>query len=184
MRRKLPTSIDLRFGEALKSDDSYQQSNNTYSELSRLIRSVDSLIVTQPSELSRLLGDMASSASNASNIVESVVEYCVFDFSDSDSNLAALGALDDVVMGGVSQGSFFVRDEQAIFAGNVSTDNSGGFSSVRTKNFDPPFDFEGWQGLRLWVKGDGSAISLFRAIAADGTLQLISTVLIRLPVPG
>ncbi|MGB7087551.1 MAG: CIA30 family protein, partial [Phormidesmis sp.] len=75
------------------------------------------------------------------------------------------GALDDVVMGGVSQGSFFLRrsaqqangspTQAAVFAGEVSTDNSGGFSSVRTQNFDPPFNFSGWTGMRLQVKGDG-----------------------------
>ena len=84
----------------------------------------------------------------------------VFDFSKPDCDLSAWGALDDVVMGGVSQGQVaLVNDSQAeqhmVFAGVVSTDNSGGFSSVRTQNFEPPFDFSGWLGLRLKVKGDG-----------------------------
>jgi len=121
----------------------------------RLIRTVDSLIVIKPPDLTRLFEDMQDSADKSLNITENVVESCVFDFSDPSCDLAAWGALDDVVMGGVSQGSFFLRDEQAVFAGNVSTDNSGGFSSVRTQNFEPPFDFEGWQGMRLRVKGDG-----------------------------
>lgn len=84
----------------------------------------------------------------------------VFDFSELDCDLSAWGALDDVVMGGVSQGQLFLEnrgqaDQRAVFAGVVSTENSGGFSSVRTQNFEPPFNFSGWLGLRLEVKGDG-----------------------------
>ncbi len=134
LRKKLPASVDLCADEAIKSGDLYQQPDTRFSELTRLIRSVDSLIVIQPSELSRLLENTAISANNSSNITDNAVEYCVFDFSNPNCDLAAWGALDDVVMGGVSQGSFFLRDQQAVFAGNVSTDNSGGFSSVRTKN--------------------------------------------------
>ncbi len=100
----------------------------------------------------------------------------VFDFSDLDCDLSMWGALDDVVMGGVSQGSFFLKDrqtndqtsnQQAVFAGNVSTDNSGGFSSVRTQNFEPPFDFSDWEGIGLRVKGDGNRYK-FIARNSDG----------------
>lgn len=104
----------------------------------------------------------------------------VFDFSDLDCDLSMWGALDDVVMGGVSQGSFFLKNrqpnnqtnnqtsnQQAVFAGNVSTDNSGGFSSVRTQNFEPPFDFSGWEGIGLRVKGDGNRYK-FIARNSDG----------------
>ncbi len=84
----------------------------------------------------------------------------VFDFSEPGCDLSAWGELDDVVMGGVSQGRLYLAspnqaDQQAVFAGVVSTDNSGGFSSVRTQNFEPPFNFSGWSGMRLEVKGDG-----------------------------
>ncbi len=84
----------------------------------------------------------------------------VFDFSEPGCDLSAWGELDDVVMGGVSQGRLYLAnpdqaDQQAVFAGVVSTDNSGGFSSVRTQNFEPPFNFSGWLGMRLKVKGDG-----------------------------
>ncbi|EDX83969.1 Complex I intermediate-associated protein 30 [Synechococcus sp. PCC 7335] len=84
----------------------------------------------------------------------------IFDFSKPGCNLAAWGALDDVVMGGVSQGQIALvnsgqPDQHVVFAGVVSTENSGGFSSVRTQNFEPAFDFSGWLGLQLAVKGDG-----------------------------
>jgi len=107
----------------------------------------------ETAEISAVLTQLAEE--RRGQVVESV-----FDFSEPGCDLSAWGALDDVVMGGVSQGQLFLEnpgkpDQQAVFAGVVSTENSGGFSSVRTQNFDPPFNFAGWLGLRLDVKGDG-----------------------------
>jgi hypothetical protein len=65
------------------------------------------------------------------------------------------GAVDDVVMGGVSSSNLILKEKIAIFTGRVSTDNNGGFVSVRTKNFTPPWDLSSYQGIRLRVKGDG-----------------------------
>ena len=155
LREKLIASVDVLSDEAIVSNRLYQQPNTISSELIRLIRTVDSLIVIQPSNLTKLLEDTQNLAGKPLNIAENVVECCIFDFSTPRNDLAAWGALDDVVMGGVSKGCFFSGDQTAVFAGNVSTDNSGGFSSVRTQNFEPPFDFEGWRGVRLRVKGDG-----------------------------
>lgn len=159
LRKQLPSSIDLISSEAAHetADASglYDQANTQSSELPQLIRSVDSLVVVQPSELLSLWEDLGSLVDDFLGIGGKPVERCVFNFSDPGFDLSAWGALDDVVMGGISQGSFFLRDRQAVFAGNVSTDNSGGFSSVRTRNFEPPFDLSGWKGMRLRVKGDG-----------------------------
>ncbi|MBW4519327.1 MAG: CIA30 family protein [Scytolyngbya sp. HA4215-MV1] len=65
------------------------------------------------------------------------------------------GALDDVVMGGVSASSFQLQQGAALFTGNVSIANSGGFASVRTRNFEPPLNLSGSTGLELRVQGDG-----------------------------
>jgi hypothetical protein len=65
------------------------------------------------------------------------------------------GAVDDVVMGGVSNSQIMPSSEGAIFTGNVSTDNSGGFASVRTRNFEPELDLSAYLGIKLKVKGDG-----------------------------
>ncbi|MHC5832301.1 MAG: CIA30 family protein, partial [Nostoc sp.] len=70
-------------------------------------------------------------------------------------------ALDDVVMGGVSASNIQLVENTALFAGNVSTANSGGFASVRTKNFDPPFNLSDYQGVKLRVKGDGQRYKIF-----------------------
>ncbi|UWX58781.1 CIA30 family protein [Chlorobaculum sp. MV4-Y] len=69
--------------------------------------------------------------------------------------------VDDVVMGGVSDSAMqLTPDGIAVFAGNLSLENSGGFASVRTvlaqRNYA---DFD---GFRIRVKGDGKRYS-FRA---------------------
>jgi uncharacterized protein YbjT (DUF2867 family) len=79
------------------------------------------------------------------------------------------GALDDVVMGGVSAssmvyssavaggngGSSSTTKPAAIFRGVVSTANRGGFASVRSRNFDPPVDVSAYDGIEMVVRGDG-----------------------------
>ncbi|MGF1460760.1 MAG: CIA30 family protein [Leptolyngbyaceae cyanobacterium] len=84
-------------------------------------------------------------------------EYALFDFRTT--NTAGLqeiwGAVDDVVMGGVSASGMGLLPGYARFSGTVSTANSGGFASVRTRNFEPPFNLQGWQGIRLVLRGDG-----------------------------
>ncbi len=84
-------------------------------------------------------------------------EKVIFDFSNDSNDLSNIwGAVDDVVMGGVSESGIRHIDGQAIFSGNVSTNNSGGFASVRTRNFDPPIDLAVYDGIELRVRGDGN----------------------------
>jgi uncharacterized protein YbjT (DUF2867 family) len=78
------------------------------------------------------------------------------------SSAARWGALDDVVMGGVSESSIVFSQSAGengrpamVFRGNVSTSNSGGFVSVRCKNFDPALDLAAYGGLRLRLLGNG-----------------------------
>ncbi|MEB3211162.1 MAG: CIA30 family protein [Leptolyngbyaceae bacterium] len=81
----------------------------------------------------------------------------VFDFRSSDSDIESIwGAVDDVVMGGVSQSGLTNTAEGALFSGVVSTNNSGGFASVRTRNFEPPLNLQGYTGIELRVRGDGN----------------------------
>lgn len=80
----------------------------------------------------------------------------LFDFSRSDLDLPEIwGAVDDVVMGGVSQSRLELGRESANFTGQVSTANSGGFASVRTRNLSPAIDLSAFSGIELRVKGDG-----------------------------
>jgi uncharacterized protein YbjT (DUF2867 family) len=71
------------------------------------------------------------------------------------------GAVDDVVMGGVSESGIRLETNYAIFSGNVSTENSGGFASVRTRNFHPSLNLSNYEGIELRVKGDGQRYKLF-----------------------
>ncbi|MBD2580584.1 CIA30 family protein [Oscillatoria sp. FACHB-1406] len=80
----------------------------------------------------------------------------LFDFRQPTADLAAIwGAVDDVVMGGVSESNLRFVNDCAVFAGNVSVANSGGFASVRNRNFSPPLDLSSYEGIQLRVKGDG-----------------------------
>lgn len=79
----------------------------------------------------------------------------IFDFSQSGDIGQLWGAVDDVVMGGVSTSGLRHEAGVALFTGTVSTANSGGFASVRTRNFEPPLNLSAHQGLELRVKGDG-----------------------------
>lgn len=97
------------------------------------------------------------------NLVETAAKYLppagkklLFDFANPSTELKdTWGAVDDVVMGGVSQSQIQLVEGTALFAGNVSTANSGGFASVRTKNFTPAFNLSGYEGVELRLRGDG-----------------------------
>lgn len=152
-----------------------ERAPETSPTLSQWVAMADTVVVFDADGLSRLMAVLSprlmasGESSSAEGSISPLVEQCVFDFESAACDLSPWGSLDDVVMGGVSQGSFFLKKtsedtelsasekpaQVAIFAGQISTDNSGGFSSVRTRNFEPPFDFAGWHGLRLRVKGDG-----------------------------
>lgn len=103
------------------------------------------------------------------NLVDTAANYLpqadvrtIFDFTQPSENLKNIwGALDDVVMGGVSASNMQFTENTALFSGNVSTENSGGFASVRTKNFDPSINLAGYEGVELKVKGDGKRYKLF-----------------------
>lgn len=69
--------------------------------------------------------------------------------------------VDDVVMGGRSQGSFTVSEEgHGVFYGRVSLENYGGFSSVRQSIGD--VDISGHGSFVIRLKGDGKSFQ-FRA---------------------
>lgn len=84
-------------------------------------------------------------------------EKPIFDFTNPTQDIKEIwGALDDVVMGGVSESFVQLTSDGALFTGNVSTANSGGFTSIRTRLLDPPLDLSAYDGIQLRVKGDGN----------------------------
>jgi Complex I intermediate-associated protein 30 (CIA30) len=86
----------------------------------------------------------------------------LFDFTDGRPEVAqSWGAVDDVVMGGVSASGLKMSSNCAIFTGDISTENSGGFASIRTRNFEPALDLSNYQGISVRVRGDGKRYKLF-----------------------
>ena len=62
--------------------------------------------------------------------------------------------VDDIVMGGKSQGQFYINDQgKGVFHGNVSLENNGGFSSLRHRL--KPLQIDGYSKIDLYIKGDG-----------------------------
>jgi Complex I intermediate-associated protein 30 (CIA30) len=113
----------------------------------------------EPSHLTAILIDAGDTTPAFIQALQTMPlgEYPLFDFTQYSSNLKEVwGALDDVVMGGVSESSIRFKEAIAEFSGHVSTANSGGFASVRTRNFDPAIDLSAYEGIALRVKGDGN----------------------------
>jgi len=80
-------------------------------------------------------------------------ETILFDF-DGDRPGAAWRAVNDNVMGGVSKGGpQFPGDGTMVFAGTLSLENNGGFSSIRTQ--PKRRDLSGYDGLAVRIRGDG-----------------------------
>ena len=76
----------------------------------------------------------------------------LFSFSNVEDKDGWL-IVNDGVMGGLSKGRFEITDDNAIFSGNVSTDNNGGFTMIRNQ-FDQKSLAE-YESFILEIKGDG-----------------------------
>ncbi len=78
----------------------------------------------------------------------------VTDFTDISDEAERWRGVDDTVMGGVSEGEFYVtQQDTGVFRGTLSLENNGGFSSARRASGD--YDFSNASELSLRVKGDG-----------------------------
>ena len=76
----------------------------------------------------------------------------LFDFHTL-TNIAVWQVVNDDVMGGVSASSFGQTNGVAIFQGEVSMENNGGFASVRS--LPARHDIAGCDAFVLRVRGDG-----------------------------
>jgi monofunctional biosynthetic peptidoglycan transglycosylase len=62
--------------------------------------------------------------------------------------------VNDGVMGGLSQGKIVLSDSNtAIFQGNISLENNGGFASTRT--LPRQYQLDNFAGIEIRVRGDG-----------------------------
>lgn len=137
---------------------------------SRLTPTATALALANPPQMSRISNaravtwvgtseDEASLQAQLETFKTTAVseEFPLFEFhAENTAHLQEVwGAVDDVVMGGASASGLSLQKGFARFAGNVSTANSGGFASIRSRNFEPAFDLSDWQEVRLVLKGDG-----------------------------
>ncbi len=82
----------------------------------------------------------------------------LFDFSGADA-AKNWQAVNDGVMGGVSEGKFQIVDKKTLeFLGTLSLENNGGFASVRTKAKE--LGLEKGDTVVARVRGDGREYSL------------------------
>jgi monofunctional biosynthetic peptidoglycan transglycosylase len=79
-------------------------------------------------------------------------ERTLFDFTTTTS-VPAWQIVNDDVMGGVSSSRFGVSNGMAVFRGEVSLENNGGFASVRS--LPSRHDLAGCDALLIRVRGDG-----------------------------
>lgn len=83
--------------------------------------------------------------------------YTLVDFS-ATSPMPEWYAVNDGVMGGESRGGPAILEGQLVFSGQISLENNGGFSSVKSSGH--AFDLSAFHALRLRVKGDGRSYQL------------------------
>jgi NADH dehydrogenase [ubiquinone] 1 alpha subcomplex assembly factor 1 len=76
----------------------------------------------------------------------------LFDFSDPEIT-ELFQPIGDQVMGGISVGRMGQGSGFAVFTGEVSLENFGGFASVRS--FPGNYDLSAFEGVELEVRGDG-----------------------------
>ena len=82
----------------------------------------------------------------------------LFDFTGADA-AKDWQAVNDGVMGGVSEGTFTITDQKALeFFGTLSLENNGGFASVRSRPRN--LGLQPGDALRVRVRGDGRWYSL------------------------
>ena len=80
-------------------------------------------------------------------------EKILFDFAGGKAGTRWV-AVNDNVMGGVSKGGpQFPGNGTLVFAGSLSLENRGGFSSIRTDR--KRLDLSGYHGLAVRIRGDG-----------------------------
>jgi len=108
-----------------------------------------------------------SQAAPANTSEETPQMQVLFDFKEPATTW---NIIDDGVMGGLSKGEWAVAEGIGVFEGELSLENNGGFSSVRSDPLDKAP--AGATGFRLRVKGDGRRYQ-FR-VRTDGNFDGVS----------
>ncbi|MGK7951163.1 MAG: CIA30 family protein [Xenococcaceae cyanobacterium] len=123
---------------------------------SKMLKGVNRIIYIDDLENPEQNEQLINNLQQASQSLPGNTSKMLFDFTKPTTEIQNLWtAVDDVVMGGVSQSNIRLVANRAVFSGIVSTDNNGGFASVRTRNFDFPLNLADYEGIELRVQGDG-----------------------------
>jgi len=86
-------------------------------------------------------------------------ELMLADCSNQEAKTLEWRIVNDGVMGGLSKGQFEIIENGVLkFTGNLSLENNGGFSSIRTGEIQR--NLAAAQGVSLRVKGDGRTYQL------------------------
>lgn len=130
--------------------------------LDQLMNGVRSIVICPDPQNLLSAGAIDRLMTAATSYLSPTTEWKLFDFTQQTTDLQTTwGAVDDVVMGGVSESGLKLDEGCAVFSGNVSIDNSGGFASVRTRNFEPSLNLGNYRGIELRIKGDGQRYKFF-----------------------
>ena len=96
---------------------------------------------------------------NITTIHMNGAEQVLTSFETSGQKITDWQIVDDGVMGGLSKGKFNISDDKKLkFSGNLSLENNGGFSSIRSKR--TTMDLSQFKGIKMRVKGDGRKYKL------------------------
>ncbi|HEY9173344.1 MAG TPA: CIA30 family protein [Verrucomicrobiae bacterium] len=86
------------------------------------------------------------------NVFAAPAEKLLFDFS-TVTNTTSWQIVNDDVMGGISTSRFDITNGVAVFRGEVSLENNGGFASARS--LPAKHDLAGCEAFVIRVRGDG-----------------------------
>lgn len=90
---------------------------------------------------------------SATGMATEPISKLLTDFSDASVSKRWV-SVNDNVMGGISEGGFRIsEDNTLVFSGNLSLENRGGFTSIRTRPKD--LNLDGYDTIALRLKGDG-----------------------------
>ena len=125
-----------------------------------------------PRSALRLLNPTAFALLLAMNM-HAAADKIVFDFQTA-TNTAAWQIVNDDVMGGVSRSGFRLTNGVAVFQGEVSLENNGGFASVRS--LPARHDLAGCDAFVIRVRGDGRSYKFTARTARSFDSAIYQTV--------
>ena len=95
-------------------------------------------------------------------------------YGANEPQITAWQIVNDGVMGGLSKGSFRSNKKKSnlVFEGNLSLENNGGFSSIRSNSL--LVDLSAFKGIRIKARGDGRTYKIRLESDARYRLRTVS----------